>query len=89
MSSKSVQPFRRNTIYTHTDGHKKYIYIYKDKLLNGGWFCGLGAMIGETTMKFSGRRTMRVSAIAIFFEIYLKNSLKPKAGVNLLKSILI
>ena len=32
-------------------------YIYK--LLNGGWwFWGLGAMIGETMMKFSGSRTM-------------------------------
>ena len=41
---------------------RKYIY----KLLNGGWFWGLGAMIGETMMKFSGSCTMRVSGIGIF-----------------------
>ena len=34
---------------------------------------GLGAMIGETMMKFSGSRTMRVSAIGIFFRNLSKN----------------
>ena len=37
------------------------IYI---KTFERGW--GLGATIGETMMKFSGSRTMRVSAIGIF-----------------------
>ena len=45
-------------------------------LLNGEWFWGLGAMIGETMMKFSGCRTMRVSAIGIF----LLNLPKKKKG---------
>ena len=44
------------------------------KLLNGGWFWGLEAMIGEAMMKFSGSCTMRVSTIGtlFLFEIYLK-----------------
>ena len=42
----------------------RYILIYK--LLNGERFWGPGAMIGETMMKFSWSRTMRVSAIGIF-----------------------
>ena len=48
------------------------LYIYK--LLNGGWFWELGAMIRESMMKFSGSRTMRTSAIGIwyFFEINQK-----------------
>ena len=42
-----------------------YIYTYKYKLLNGGWFWGLVSMIGETMMTFFGSPTMRVSAIGI------------------------
>ena len=34
--------------------------------MNEGWFWGLGAMIGETMMKFSG--TMRVSSIGRFLQ---------------------
>ena len=47
------------------------IYIYK--LLNGEWFWGLRAMIGEAMMKFFGSRTMRVSAIGIFLGHLHKN----------------
>ena len=42
------------------------VHTYIHKLLNRGWFWGLGAMIGATMMKFSRSRTMRVSAIGIF-----------------------
>ena len=42
----------------------------------GGWFWGLGAMIGETThmMKFSGSRIMRVSTIGMFLRNLPKNA---------------
>ena len=51
--------------------------------MNEGWFRGRGAMIGETMMKYSGSRTMRVSAIGIF----LRNL--PKNVVDLFKYIII
>ena len=46
--------------------------------MNGGWFWGLGAMIEETMMKFSGSRTMRVSTLGIF----LRNLPKSKNNEN-------
>ena len=54
--------------YIHTHTH---IYIYK--LLNRGWFWGLGAMTRETMMKISGSRTMIVNAIGIFLRNLPKN----------------
>ena len=44
----------------------------------GGGFGGLGAMIGETMMTFSGSRTMRVSSI----DIFLRNL--PKSQIMLI-----
>ena len=59
-----ILPFCNQTSSIHIN---TYIYIYGIyKLLIGGWFWGPRAMIGETMMKFSGSRTIRVSAIGIF-----------------------
>ena len=46
--------------------------------MNDGWFWGLGAMIGETMMKFSG--TMRVSAIGIFLRNLPKRKYLERVG---------
>ena len=48
----------------------RYIHIY----LMEGSFVVLGAMIGETMMKFFRSRTMRASAIGIFLRNLLKNN---------------
>ena len=46
--------------------HKIAIHTHIYKLLNEGWFWGLGATTEEAMMKFSGSLTMRVNAIGRF-----------------------
>ena len=63
----------RPAAHSHNCDTYIHIYIYYYKLLNRWRFWGLGAMIGETMMIFSGSRTMRVSAIDIFLRNQPKN----------------
>ena len=69
LSAKLIHPFRENFRKVMELLIYNVIYI----LLNGGWFWILGAMIGETMMKFFVSRTMRVSAIGIFLRNLPKN----------------